>query len=109
MTGEAIRALPLGSILADGRSAIAALNVPGMAETYWPEIVGAEVAGPQRGKQLSDEQLEQVAVVYREAWAKRIPVNQAVQEAFSLNRTGAAKRIAKARAAGLLDDVGRGR
>lgn len=65
--------------------------------------------GPQRGQALTPDELGEVAAVYRRAWLGGEPVTEAVQKAFHLSRSGAAKRIMRARAAGLLDDVGPGR
>ncbi len=61
---------------------------------------------PQRGQLLTGDVLAEVARVYREAWKDDKPTNEAVRKAFHLSKDGAAKRIGKARRAGLLDGIG---
>ena len=79
-----------------------------MASMFPDRNLGLEVAvgGPQRGRSLTEADLESVVAVYRRAWENGEPVTKAVQEACYLSRDGAAKRIQRARAAGLLDGVG---
>lgn len=119
-TADAIRKLPIGEMLAEGRRAIAnlqsqlspmilrsAADNPDLAASM-PRglIVDVEVGKPQRGQRLTVDDLEAVAEVYRAAWSRDEPVNEAVRRAFHLSRDGAAKRIMRARAAGLLDGIG---
>jgi hypothetical protein len=104
---DEVRRLPLGRILAGSRHALtdmarlmsSAPQLGGIVEEF------TEV-GPQRGRRLGQEALEEVARVYRDAWRNGRPVNEAVREAFTLSKDGAAKRIVAARRAGLLADVG---
>ena len=79
-----------------------------MASMFPDRNLGLEVAvgGPQRGRSLTEADLESVVAVYRRAWENGEPVTKAVQEACYLSRDGAAKRIKRARAAGPLDGVG---
>ncbi len=56
---------------------------------------------------MSDQELEQVAAVYRNAWIEGQPVTKAVAQAFRISRSTASKRIMKARRMGLLEGVGR--
>ncbi len=53
--------------------------------------------------------LEQVAAVYRAAWREGRPPTQAVARHFQLSSSAAAKRVARARAAGLLPATSQGR
>jgi hypothetical protein len=104
---DQVRRLPLGRILAGSRQALT--NSARMVGQL-PQLGGVApeftAARPQRGRRLGRDALEEVARVYREAWLLGRPVNEAVREAFTLSRDGAAKRIVAARRAGLLDDVG---
>jgi hypothetical protein len=61
--------------------------------------------GSRRGSALDEDMLRNVAEVYRRAWGMGIPVTAAVADAFHIAKSTAAKRIMKARAAGLLDDI----
>jgi hypothetical protein len=112
-TADAIRRLPLGEMLAEGRAAIGKMqDLPVEGSTLadaWPTALGGpgvEVGKPQRGQRLTGDDLEQVAEVYLAARRNGEPVNEAVRNAFYLSRDGAAKRIMRARAAGLLDGKG---
>ena len=78
--------------------------VPGVGPVVArPVRTAADVAriGP-----LDPAAVAAVAEVYTAAWMKDEPVNEAVRRAFYLTRDGAAKRISKARAAGLLEGIG---
>lgn len=117
VTANAVRTLPLGAILAEARRGMRELadrflsRFPDDSRSRATELfgfgpmVGAQ-RGAQRGRRLTDSDLQDVAVAYREAWAYGAPVNEAVRERCKLSRDGAAKRIMAARKAGLLDDVG---
>jgi hypothetical protein len=122
VTATAIREMPLGEMLAASRQRIdwAARSTsdqhqsPGYSFTLDPatdELVAQQlktmtIDGPHRGQALSPDDLAAVAAVYRRAWANGETVTRAVQDAFHLSRGGAAKRIMRAREAGLLVDVG---
>lgn len=116
---ETIRQLPLGEMLAESRKLLNHQGEQMIEDPGWngalrkeflsqAESLAAPLAAsaPQRGRALTMDDLNQVAEVYREAWRRGNPVNEAVQNAFYLSKDGAAKRIAKARRAGLLDEVG---
>jgi Flp pilus assembly protein CpaB len=123
VTAVAIRQLPLGEILGASRRRLsqwakdmAPAREIAEARGAWPDEIRAHVrdemdvmasSGPQRGKPLTAEQLDEVADVYRAAWAEGRPVNEAVREALFLSKDGASKRIMAARRAGLLDGIGR--
>ena len=62
--------------------------------------------GVQRGRRLSPLVLQDVASVYRDAYARNLPVTQAIVEAFGVTKSTAGKRIMAARKAGLLDGIG---
>lgn len=110
---DGVRSLPIGEMLAATRRAID--NTASMSRTVGESTSDDQLAtrsaeyearGPQRGQALTEGELTDVAEVYRLAWSEGRPVNEAVREAFSLSQGGAAKRIMRARAAGLLEGVG---
>jgi len=79
---------------------------PRFARFMEDHVALADVAtGPQRGTRLTNADLEKVAEVYRDAADSAMPVQQAVADAFHISVSTAAKRIMRARAAGLLDDI----
>ena len=110
-----VRQLPIGDMVAESRKAkdwqaevIAVFQEqhagqPTAAARTRATWVGG---GPQRGRSATTEDLEQVAAIYRQAWADNESVNKAVKTAFRLSASGAAKRIMAARKAGLLKGVG---
>jgi hypothetical protein len=63
--------------------------------------------GPQRGRPRTRFDHQAVADVYRHAYERGTPVQQAVAEAFHVSRSTAGKRIMAARKAGLLEGIGR--
>lgn len=69
---------------------------------------GRTLVGPDGAPLPADEALEEVARVYLEAWQVGEPT-LAVAEAFSLSRSAAAKRVARARERGFLPKTTRGR
>jgi hypothetical protein len=56
-----------------------------------------------------DEALAEVAAIYMAAWRARGNPTKAVAESLSLSRSAAAKRVARARQAGLLPATTKGR
>jgi len=62
--------------------------------------------GPMNG---SGDSLAEIARAYRAAWQSGAAPTVAVAERFSLSRSAAAKRVARARSAGLLPPTTRGR
>jgi hypothetical protein len=114
LTADGVRRIPLGDLLSEAReelrqlAATASESLPeGKQSPFTQEIeIYAAKGSPQRGRQLGQDDLEEVARVYRHAWMIGVPVNEAVREAFTLSKDGAAKRIMAARKAGLLDGVG---
>ena len=58
--------------------------------------------GPHSGRQLSSDDLAEVAEVYLGARNARVPVQQAVADHFDIAVSSAAKRIAMARRLGLI-------
>jgi hypothetical protein len=130
LNSDMIRRLPFGSLVKQAREAAADENalvalpisaadaadlVDGIKSLF--EIDRSRVdkkfgdgikslsTGSRRGSALDEDMLRNVAEVYRRAWGMGIPVTAAVAEAFHVARSTAAKRIMKARAAGLLDDI----
>jgi hypothetical protein len=83
VTANAMRRLPLETILADQRAELA-----------------------QKGLDPGTEGDRQVAAIYRSAWGDGRPVTKAVADHFKVSTSTAAKRIMAARRAGLLEGVG---
>jgi hypothetical protein len=104
---EEVRRRPIGTVLGLMRGCVAA-HVSEFIELMWSappegyERYAADV-GPHRGKPLADAELAAVAAVYRQARKHGYNVREAVQTEFGLTASGAAKRIRRARDAGLLD------
>ena len=114
LNGDVIRKLPIGEMLAAARIEMAALRKihhqsEGTGWAGWPDNLfddEVDIGKSQRGQTLTADDLEHVARVYRRAWLDGLSTNQAVRDEFFLSKDGAAKRIGKARKAGLLDGVG---
>jgi hypothetical protein len=70
---------------------------------------GRKVVGADGAVLAPAEALAEVASVYRNAWGRGLNPTQAVAEALSLSRSAAAKRVRRARDAGLLPETTRGR
>jgi len=104
ITREIVGRVPIGGIVADERAkghaywkAEAATHYSSETDAQRDNIARAvEVHSP-------DARLREVADVYREAWRNGRPVQRTVAEHFGLESlSGAAKKIARARAAGYL-------
>jgi hypothetical protein len=118
VTASMVRNLPLGEAMSAMHDVfldrvrvrtISMLRHPSQME---PEVQTELVnllrsMGPQRGRRRTDEELEAVAYVYRQAWEARKPVTEAVATACKISRSTAGKRIMAARKAGLLEGIGR--
>lgn len=105
VTADALRKLPIGSMLDASRSALTHLATtlrdehPSVVELFGADLITPlAISGrSQRGRELSDDKLDEVVQVYRRARGLGQPVNEAVQKAFVLSKDGAAKRIGRAR------------
>jgi hypothetical protein len=125
VTAQAVRELPLGSIVAEMQAAIAEHlgSLPNAMKEIWTDdddvievpytererqvFQDAAVSfGAGRGKRLTAPLLEAVAASYRIAWEAGRPVTAAVAEATHCSPSTAGKRIMKARKAGLLEGIG---
>lgn len=107
ITADAIRALPLGTILAGMRGDLSwEARFPGIEGDPRQPVRRAAAKGPRSGQSLDDATLAEVAEVYRRAWVLGTPVTEAVAEHCCISKSAASKRIMHARAAGLLDGVG---
>lgn len=115
VTGDVLRAIPLGTLHRQARAEAASYaRRKGKSSANFVALVNAMVpeladlgGGPRRGVAMSNDDLEQIAAVYRKAWNEGRAVTRAVADAFKIAESTAGKRIMKAREAGLLDDVGR--
>jgi hypothetical protein len=109
VTASLVRNLPLGTMIEESRRAlIAKATLAGDEPSAVPNQMWAKFAGvgPHRGTEITAEQDQAAADVYRQAWGNGKPVTAAVAEHFSISKSAANKRIAKARAAGLLKGMG---
>ena len=104
ITAEAVRRLPLGTVLGAMRRDLA-WEAPGI-EGEHGRVREAAGTGPRRGRALLADDLREVADVYRHAWFEGRHVTQAVADHFRIAPSTAAKRIGAARNAGLLKGVG---
>lgn len=110
-----LREIPLGSLIATEKLR-AAHTLRSHLRHLRRDDLAAETAAWEKGaartrggRPPEDLSLEQVAQVYREAAVATNAPTRAVAEAFQLSRSAAAKRVARARAAGLLPPTERGR
>lgn len=69
----------------------------------WTEAMRAGRHVPQRGKRLSDEQLEEVAVIYRDALERGMPPTATVAKSKHLARSTAGRWVLEARRRGFLE------
>gem|GEM_PF-3915584 len=104
VSASLIRSLPLGTMIDESRKVLIARATEqteaGEGHELWAKFAGL---GPRRGTEVTPEQDQVAAEIYRRAWNAGDFVTQAVAEHFGVSRSAATKRIAKARAAGLLD------
>ena len=100
VTAGALRKIPLGRLLGAAMSAASDATTAEQARSVRDHF--AISREPRSGAPLSASDLEEVAQLYRAAVAKGKRPTKAVQEACNLSRSGASKRIKKARTAGLL-------
>jgi hypothetical protein len=109
---DAIRRLPIGELQRECRKEFlgTAAEMFGHDSQYAEPVLALATlggGGGHRGVAATEEELQVVADVYRKAWGMGDPVTEAVASHFGISRSTAAKRIMKARAAGLLDDIRR--
>lgn len=110
---DTVRALPLGGLqqavrieAAAWRRTLAMAAAEGADVTgLFPGLPSTATVGPQRGRALTDADLQRVADVYRTAVRDGDGVTDAVRRAFSVSKSTAGKRIMRAREAGLLADI----
>jgi hypothetical protein len=109
VTASLVRNLPLGNMIEESRRALIAKAARQVDEPsavpneMWAKFAGV---GPRRGTEITPEQDQAAAAVYRQAWKDAKPVTAAVAEHFDISKSAASKRIGKARAAGLLKGMG---
>lgn len=102
ITGEAVRSLPWGSLVADIRADWADFHAS------VGQLEHAERFGRRRNA-ITAELLQQVATVYRRHAAISKRPTQAVADAFGVPRDTASKWVRRARDAGLLGETTAGR
>lgn len=113
INGEAVKGLPIGTILSEHRQKMLKNAQQGADAEWIPGVSGrrktaiqaalrkrAQQYGSRKGVALSPDGLEAVAQVYRDAYAEGRPVQAAVADAFGIARSTAANRIMLARRAG---------
>ncbi|MGD9701572.1 MAG: hypothetical protein AB7Q42_06035 [Acidimicrobiia bacterium] len=97
-----IREMPIGKILADVRQRSANWFAWAKREGHEDAAARLDTYNRPRTKPLDQAELEQVADIYRAAWYQGAPPVVAVADALNLPHSTAAKRVMKARKAGLL-------
>jgi len=123
VTTDILRSIPIARILAramenpfmffkigEGPEGRKRLELPGEAERaklYARHVEGARQ--PRRGSPITDENLRQVAGLYRAAMERGDPPTQTVADAMGVPRSTAARWVAKARERDLLGPSLRGR
>lgn len=105
ITAERLR-LPIAEIIRRERAHLGALleheGLPDDVVRPWRER-------KPHGLELSRGEYDEVARVYREAWDRGENPTKAVEEAFGLSYSGAAKRVLRARRAGALPPTRQGK
>ena len=107
---DVLRRLPVGAMQRQARRhAIAISSSRSPSSTRSPSAAEfyAELGKAHRGVASSPEEIRKVADIYLEAWTNFLPVTDAVATEFGISKSTAAKRIMKARRAGLLGAVPR--
>jgi hypothetical protein len=106
VTAEMVRRVPIGKIVAETRAARRAYWEAENAKFY-PSETDAQRDNVARAAEVHrpDGGLSEVADVYRAAWVRGDSVQHAVAAKFNLSPSGAAKRIARARARGYLGEA----
>ena len=105
LTRTVVRAIPLGELMETDRHRIikgAVGKSVGKSARADRSRATAQSFGAQRGVTFTTADLQRVADVYLRAYGARQPVTAAVAEAFNISRSTAAKRVMRARAAGLI-------
>jgi hypothetical protein len=107
ITREIVGRVPIGGIVADERAKRHAYWET-EAATYYPSETDAQRENIARAVEVHspDARLREVADVYRDAFERGASVQRAVREHFGLESlSGAAKKIAAARARGYLGEA----
>lgn len=123
--GQLIRSLPVGAIIEALRVQMAwRLNEPlSRDQTRWPEEWRRIAAqwredtaeereafnSTRRGRDLGDDRYREVAEVYAQAVQEGRSPTKAVADHFTVEKSTAAKRVARARERGFLPKTSRGR
>lgn len=114
ITTSLLRSVPFASLIEADALEQAGAGPPAMQAAEGRLFTrGRKVVGPGGSPLPPAEVLAEVAAIYREAWggqgpARRNPT-QAVAEKLAISRSAAAKRVRRARDAGLLPETTRGR
>jgi hypothetical protein len=102
ITGEALRGLPWGSLIADVRADCADFHRTTGAAAQVEKFTNTR-------RKITAEHLEQVAVIYRRHAAISKRPTEAVADAFGVPRDTASKWVRRARDAGLLGPTSKGK
>lgn len=126
LTSTLLRSLPVGHLLETAREQVAEQlgpwHVPAVDEERWPgqsaliakynEVIEPErgaLKAPRRGRDLGDDHYREVADVYKVAAAAGRAPTAAVADHFTIAKSSAAKKVARARERGFLPPTTRGR
>lgn len=121
--GQLLRSLPVGGIVAALREQTRQVLSQERDQTGWPEEWRRNFArfreetaeereafsSNRRGRDLGAEHYREVAAVYAQAVQDGLPPTVAVAEHFHVEKSSAAKKVARARARGFLPKTTRGR
>jgi hypothetical protein len=109
LTATTMRQLPIGTLHEEARRYAAGIRETSDGAGRMDEdLIALAPVGSKRGSELTDVDLKATAKVYRRAYDGGEPVTKAVADHFGISTSAAAKRIMRARDAGLLDGIGRG-
>jgi hypothetical protein len=110
LSAGTLRRLPIGTLNDEARRGAAFVAEASARHGQSSAVFEDMGEGPRRGRPLGNDDLAKVAAVYRDAYGVRgVHVTEHVAKTFNISKSAAAKRIAAARKAGLLDGVGRKR
>ena len=110
--GQFIRSLPMGGLIGASRDYMSWLLNLETTDSVWKEQTSAErdaINSTRRGRDLGDDHYQEVAQVYSDAVNSGHPPTIAVATHFTIAKSSAAKKVARARERGFLPPTSRGR